>query len=254
MLFELIHGAIDAGLGSDKTECIADILVSISSTNVRGKVIARLRKSLAQTYLRPSNHLTENATWNEVCALARITLALGFNPTTALDTQLFLPELFHVVTLLLGAGPVIMRQTVYGLLVSIIHSLASNATAGEMDADALAVLLRRLQEPEMMTSFGVIQGQGHLELSGLPRKDETDIHLLDRVEEVSKFLGEVLVAGAVSVGEYLLRQYQQSTRLISIRLRQCLASQMDGSGCGDVFPAQSRHAAPSLYRSRLSRI
>ncbi|OXB36317.1 neurofibromin 1 [Cryptococcus neoformans] len=199
VLSELIHSAIDAGLGSDKTECIADILVSISSTNVHGKVIARLRKSLAQTYLRPSNHLTENATWNEVCALARITLALGFNPTTALDTQLFLPELFHVVTLLLGAGPVIMRQTVYGLLVGIIRSLASNATIGEMDAEALAMLLRRLQEPEMMRSFGVTQGQGHLELSGLPRKDETDVHLLDRVEEVSKFLDEVLVAGAVSV-------------------------------------------------------
>ncbi|KIR99934.1 neurofibromin 1 [Cryptococcus deuterogattii 2001/935-1] len=199
MLFELIHDAIDAGLGSDKTECIADILVSISSTNVRGKVISRLRKSLAQTYLRPSNHLTENANWNEVCALARITLALGFNPTTALDAQLFLPEIFHVVTLLLGAGPVIMRQTVYGLLVGIIHSLAFNATVGEMDGEALAVLLRRVQEPEMMASFGVTLGQGDLELSGLPKKDETDVHSLDHVKEVSKFLGEVLVAGAVSV-------------------------------------------------------
>ncbi|ODN95826.1 neurofibromin 1 [Cryptococcus wingfieldii CBS 7118] len=199
MIYELIYGAIDAGLGSDKTECIADILVSISSTNVRGKVVARLRKSLAQTYLRPSNHLTENATWNEVCALARITLALGFNPTTALDTQLFLPETFHVITLLLGAGPLVMRQTVYGLLVSIIHSLASNATSGEMDGPALVKLSNRLSKPEMMTAFGVSQGHGHIELSGLPNKNETDVHLLDRVEEVSKFLGDVLTAGATSV-------------------------------------------------------
>ncbi|WVN87921.1 uncharacterized protein L203_103118 [Cryptococcus depauperatus CBS 7841] len=199
MVIELIYGAINAGLGSDKTECIADILVSIASTNVRGKVAARLRKSLAQTYLKPSSHLTANTTWTEVCALARITLALGFNPTTAIDSQLFLPEIFHVITLLLGAGPLIMRQTVYGLLISMLNSLASNVTTGEMNGAALTDLLRRLQEPDTMTAFGVIQSHGHLELSGLPNKDETDVQLLDKIEQVSIFLGEVLEAGAISI-------------------------------------------------------
>ena len=41
---ELIHTAIDAGFGTERSECVADILVSMGGTVVRGKVIARLRK------------------------------------------------------------------------------------------------------------------------------------------------------------------------------------------------------------------
>ncbi|WVF65508.1 hypothetical protein IAT40_000236 [Kwoniella sp. CBS 6097] len=196
---ELIHAAVDAGIGSDKAECVGDILVSVSCTAVRGKVIARLRKTLAQTYLKPSGHLTENASWPEICSLARITLILGFNPSSALDTQLFLPEMFHVVTLLLGVGPVLMRQTIFGLVVNVIQSLASNPTTGDMDAPALHHLLKKIQTPQIMAAFGLSQGQGSIELSGLQIKDETDLQTLDRVENVSQFLGEVLSAGAVSI-------------------------------------------------------
>jgi neurofibromin 1 len=41
---ELLSTAVDAGLGSEKAECAADILVSLASTAVRGRVIAKLRK------------------------------------------------------------------------------------------------------------------------------------------------------------------------------------------------------------------
>ncbi|OCF79181.1 neurofibromin 1 [Kwoniella mangroviensis CBS 8886] len=196
---ELIHSAVDAGIGGDKAECIGDILVSVSSTAVRGKVIAKLRKTLAQTYLKPSAHITENAAWPEICSLSRITLILGFNPSSSLDTQLFLPEIFHIITLLLGAGPVLMLQTIFGLLVNVIQSLAFNATSGDMDASALQLLLKRIQQPQIMAAFGLTQGHGSIELSGLPMKDETDLQLLERVEEVSRFLGEVLAAGAISI-------------------------------------------------------
>ncbi|WWD06786.1 hypothetical protein V865_004881 [Kwoniella europaea PYCC6329] len=199
VIVELIHSAVNAGIGSDKAECIGDILVSVSSTAVRGKVIAKLRKTLAQTYLKPSAHITENAAWPEICSLSRITLILGFNPSSSLDTQLFLPEISHIITLLLGAGPVLMRQTIYGLLVNVIQSLASNPTSGEMDASTLQLLLKRIQQPRIMAAFGLTQGQGSIELSGLPMKDETDLQLLERVEEVSRFLGEVLAAGAISI-------------------------------------------------------
>ncbi|WWC73068.1 uncharacterized protein I206_107033 [Kwoniella pini CBS 10737] len=199
VVIELIHAAIDAGIGSDKAECVGDILVSVSSTAVRGKVIAKLRKTLAQTYLKPSGHITENAAWPEICSLSRITLILGFNPTSSLDTQLFLPEIFHIITLLLGSGPVLMRQTIFGLLVNVVQSLASSPTSGDMEALALLNLLKRVQQPQIMAAFGLAQGQGSIELSGLPMKDETDLQLLERVEEVSKFLGEVLAGGAISM-------------------------------------------------------
>jgi neurofibromin 1 len=41
---ELLHAAVDAGMGSDKAECAGDILVSLNSISVRGRIVARLRK------------------------------------------------------------------------------------------------------------------------------------------------------------------------------------------------------------------
>lgn len=43
-IHELVHTAIDAGFGSEKAECAADVLVSMGGTLVRGRVVGRLRK------------------------------------------------------------------------------------------------------------------------------------------------------------------------------------------------------------------
>nr|XP_031861450.1 uncharacterized protein CI109_003054 [Kwoniella shandongensis]KAA5528522.1 hypothetical protein CI109_003054 [Kwoniella shandongensis] len=198
-VYELIHATTNSGIGSDRAECVADILVSICSTSVRGKVIARLRKTLAQTYLLPSAHLTENARWSEICSLARVTLTLGFNPSSSLDTQLFLPEILHIITLLLGTGPILMRQTIYGLLVNVLQSLAANPSSGDMDGATLQLMLKKAQQPHIMAAFGLAQGRGSIEMSTLPNKNEMDVQHLEKVEEVGKFLGDVLAAGAVSV-------------------------------------------------------
>lgn len=44
MINELLQSAVDAGFGSSRGDCIADILVSMAGTSVRGKVFSRLRK------------------------------------------------------------------------------------------------------------------------------------------------------------------------------------------------------------------
>jgi neurofibromin 1 len=44
VLSELLIAAVDAGMVSEKAECIGDILVSLASTAIRGKMVAKLRK------------------------------------------------------------------------------------------------------------------------------------------------------------------------------------------------------------------
>jgi len=56
VMAELVHVAIDAGFGSDKCECAADILVSMGGTAIRGRIIARLRKASAFIALLALNH------------------------------------------------------------------------------------------------------------------------------------------------------------------------------------------------------
>lgn len=41
---EVLQVALSAGLGSEKAECAGEILVTMSSLSVRGKLVARLRK------------------------------------------------------------------------------------------------------------------------------------------------------------------------------------------------------------------
>ena len=196
---ELLHAAIDAGVGSEKAETVGDILVSIASTAIRGKLIARLRKTLAQTYLKPSASLETNVAWNEICTLARLNLSLSFDPETPLDTQLFLPELCHVMTLLVGSGSLLLRQTVYGMFVNVLQTLALATPSGDMDDAALHHLLRRAQTGEMMAVFGLSQ-QGAGELAELPVPADGPI-FLDGVERLANFFGEVMGAGAVSTGK-----------------------------------------------------
>lgn len=196
VLSELLHAAIDAGVGSEKAETVGDILVSIASTAIRGKLVARLRKTLAQTYLKPSASLETNVAWNEVCTLARLNLNLSFCPETPLDAQLFLPELCHVMTLLVGSGSLLLRQTVYGMFVNTLQTLAIATPSGDMDGPALYHLLQRSQTDETMAVFGLSQ-QGAGELAELPLAADGPI-FLDGVETLARFLGEVMTAAAVS--------------------------------------------------------
>jgi hypothetical protein len=99
-----------------------------------------------------------------------------------------------------------MRQTIFGLTVNIVQSLASSAVQGEMDSSALSRLLDRLQSKEMIAHFGLNLVGTTLDLA---RND--DDSLLISVDEITKFLSEVLEAGAVSVGKPLFNSSWQTS-------------------------------------------
>jgi neurofibromin 1 len=44
MINELLQSAVDAGFGSIRGDCIADIIVTMASTSVRSRVFTKLRK------------------------------------------------------------------------------------------------------------------------------------------------------------------------------------------------------------------
>lgn len=117
---------------------------------------------------------------------------LAFDPSAAVDAQLFLPETLHVLTMLVGVGPLLVRQTVYGLLINTLRTLASASPSGEMDGGALVDLLGRAQEADMMANFGLGRNMDS------PKEAEGQ---LVHVRELASFLGEVLDAAAVSMGE-----------------------------------------------------
>ena len=122
---------------------------------------------------------------------------LSFSVQTPLPTQLFLPEILHIVTMLLGAELVVIRQIIYGITMNTVQALVSASPSGDVDAGALQDLQGRLSTPDMVRNFGL--NSQSLTMAGLPVKEVAD-NLLESVEQVARCFGEILAAGAISMG------------------------------------------------------
>lgn len=100
----------------------------------------------------PQSDLLEATLWPQIATLTRLDAAAAFNNRS--QALLFLPELFHLTTLLVGAGPLASRQTIYHLTLNTLHSLASTA---EEDASrtALIAAVKRFGSDEVEQLFGL---------------------------------------------------------------------------------------------------
>lgn len=90
-----------------------------------------------------------------------------------------------------------MRQTVYALLINTMQSLVSSTPTDETDNPALVELFARAQEASMLVRFRLSRSPGGFELSA---PDQAEYSTLGSVEEVARFLSEVLAAAAPSMG------------------------------------------------------
>ncbi|KAJ3298331.1 Ras GTPase activating protein ira2 [Borealophlyctis nickersoniae] len=151
-----IQTAVSQGMGSQQTEVLANTAVTLASKNmcfVAGKVITRSRKAIASTSIHCAPTLVDHPAWNEIAVLLRFVLMLSFN--NQLDVQQFLPELFHIVCMLVGIGTSIVRSSVHGIVVNTVQALC---TAGKLDQTSLAtlqVLLGELSDMKMCLLFGL---------------------------------------------------------------------------------------------------
>lgn len=133
---ELMKTALSYGTNEETLDIITPVVVSIGTVTLRGKILSRLRKALNRSSLRPTRYLYDNAVWSEICILLQLCLALSFD--CGVQSQLFLPEVFHIVTMLANTGEQSIRMLVYKLLVNTIHAVC---TSFDLD-DAKLVKLR----------------------------------------------------------------------------------------------------------------
>lgn len=144
-LEEVIKAALSSGFNDEHTETLASIVSAIGTMSLRGKIMSRLRKALNRTSLRPTKYLPENSVWSEICVLLQFCLALSFD--SGVQSQIFLPEIFHVVTMLANTGGSEVRLTVHRLLVNSIHSVCTSFNLDEPRLSKLRATLESLSEP-----------------------------------------------------------------------------------------------------------
>jgi neurofibromin 1 len=143
---EIIKAALGIGFDDEQTETLASVIGAIGTITIRGRIISRLRKALNRSSLRPTKYLPENSVWSELCVLLQFCLALSFD--SGIQSQLYFPEIFHIVTMLANTGQVEVRQMVHRLLINTIHSACTSFILDETRLNKLRGTLDFLSDPK----------------------------------------------------------------------------------------------------------
>lgn len=191
-LEELVKTAMNYGFGDPRTEIIGSIAASFNTVTIRGKVIARLRKALNRTSVRATRHLIDNSGWSEICVLLGICLAISFD--SRVQAQLFLPELFHIITLVVNCGPLPVRTAVHSLLVNTVHSICISFPLEEENLTKLKSILHSLSEPRFCLLFNLYRAT----------RDASTEHTepenpVSAMETITNLLLEIIAVAAPSV-------------------------------------------------------
>lgn len=121
---ELIKATLSYGNRTDTLEILSSVMVGLGTVTLRGRIISRLRKALNRSSLRPTRLLQDNSVWEEICILLQFCLALSFD--SRVQSQMYLPEIFHIVTMLANTGGSDVRLLVYKLLINSIHAICAS--------------------------------------------------------------------------------------------------------------------------------
>lgn len=143
-LEEVVKMGISAGINDEQSENFASVLAGIGTVTLRGKIISRLRKALNRSSVRPTKYLPDNAVWTEICVLLQFCVSLSFD--SGVQAQLYLPEIFHIVTMLANTGPSGARFLVHRLLINSIHAMCTSFSLDEVRLGKLRGTLESLSE------------------------------------------------------------------------------------------------------------
>ncbi|KAJ8122779.1 hypothetical protein ONZ43_g1109 [Nemania bipapillata] len=120
-LEEIIKAALTLGPYDEQTQALTSTVTAMGTITLR--------------VLRPTRNLPENAVWDEICILLQFCLALSFD--CGVQSQLYMPEIFHIVTMLANTGPADVRTSVQRLLINSLHAAC---TSFKLDSHKLSEL------------------------------------------------------------------------------------------------------------------
>lgn len=189
VLDELIRSAMDAGIGTHRCETIANIIASLSSISVRGRLLSRLRKAIIKASPTLARSFTDNPIWGEVSTLLRLTLIAGFQSRQLGHNQLYVPEVIHVVALVAGLGSTIVRKSVYGIVMNLLQSLYL-ACIEDAPAPEILELITEFSHDNTVKLFGLTRATQTSEYTCYdPPTDKVSI---DNQQQLTELLARIL--------------------------------------------------------------
>ncbi|ORZ22469.1 hypothetical protein BCR42DRAFT_406243 [Absidia repens] len=193
----LIQFSVEKGVATPEAESLADTIVTMASIPIRGKIINRLRRAIQRSSTRPVRNLVESPAWNEIAILLRCLLMLSFNISKPMTP--YLPEVFHIVSLLVCTGSPLMYTTVHELVVNIIHALCTNRSLPEENRNKLRFLLNDVCDGDTRHHFGLLKTRVNaFTITQDSTTSTAETMNLASLESIVRLLLEVLAAGALT--------------------------------------------------------
>ncbi|KAI0291754.1 hypothetical protein BC826DRAFT_969907 [Russula brevipes] len=186
-LDELMRAAIDGGAGSHACEVIALIMTPLSSINALGKAS-----------VKPMGTLAENPHWNEIASLSRLALVASQQSKQPNVAQFYTPELIHIIALIAATGEVVVRSTVWGLVMDLLQSLWLSRSSDAIAGPEIRLLHEEGSHLEKLKLFGLSRAPWTNELIAFD--PVTDGEVLDCQEGLTRFLIRVMEAAAQTRG------------------------------------------------------
>lgn len=144
-LDELMKTVMNFNTQQDIIDSICSTVANIGTVTIRAKFLSRLRKALNRSSLRPTKSLPENAVWPEICIMLQICLSLSFD--SGIQSQLFLPEVFHIITMLVNTGNQGVRLQVHRFLMNTVHAVCTSFILDDAKLTKLRASLDLLSQP-----------------------------------------------------------------------------------------------------------
>jgi len=153
-----------------------------------------------------SNTLLEHQNWNEISTLIRLALVVGSQSTQAGNNYIYVPEIVHLVSLVAGEGPTLVRKSVYGIIINLLQSLYISRPDDSTEPK-LMQLINDYTLPENLKLFGLQRETPTSEYTNLdPLNDKES---LDVNENLVQQLIRLLTVAAGSPGQFFITHLSQ---------------------------------------------
>ncbi|KAI7885566.1 hypothetical protein K492DRAFT_234094, partial [Lichtheimia hyalospora FSU 10163] len=115
------YAEVHGGIGVPHTDVMADVIVAMFNTTICSKLITRLNKLITKTAFNWTSSLINHPHWRDIMIIVRFLLMGTFNYRGPVRN--FVPEITHVLSLIVGVGSTLERETVHSLMVNMKHAL-----------------------------------------------------------------------------------------------------------------------------------
>jgi hypothetical protein len=153
---------------------------------------------IGKTTLKPTPTLEENPHWNEIAALTRLALVSTSQCKQAVQVQLFVPEIVHLVTLISSTGTVGIRLSVHGIVMNMLQTLTVGRS-GDTPSPEIRILSDECASSETLKLFGLAQSTTTGEYVSFDPSNERVF--IAYQERLTQLLARILEGIAGSKGE-----------------------------------------------------